>query len=112
MTTIRDQVKGIQREVGTGELLPDRGAQLLMMATALVGNVNDEIRAADSDYAFVRLGYLDAGDAATHAKIRAETTTEFARRQEARDTAVLLKELIGSLKYFIRLQTEEIRMTR
>ena len=84
----------------------------MMMATALIGNVLDEIRLADAVYASVLLTCLDSSDKASHAKIRAETTSAYARRQEARDARVLLVEMIASLKYFLRVKTEEMRLAR
>ena len=53
-----------------------------------------EIRAADAAYASVLLVCLDSEERANRAKIRAEITPEFQRRQEARDTKDLLRELI------------------
>lgn len=110
--TVRDHIKAIQAEVGHADLLPDRGAELLMMAVALIGNVADEIRKADSVYANVLLSCLESEDRANRAKIRAETTQAYSRKREARDTKELLLELIASLKYFLRIKTEEMRLTR
>jgi hypothetical protein len=112
MATIRGQIFKIQDEVGTGDVLPERGAVLLMMSTALLGNVLDEIREADMAFNVVRLACLDAEEKANRAKIRAETTVEYARKRAARDTRSLLDGLIASLKYHIRLQTEELRLSR
>ena len=112
METVRDHIRAIQAEVGRGDVLPTRGNELLMRATALLGNVTDEIRAADAAYASVLLVCLDSEERANRAKIRAEITPEFQRRQEARDTKDLLRELIASLKYFLRSQQEEMRLSR
>src|SRR5689334_5369313 len=98
--TVRDLVRQMQQEIrNTSDLLPTRAAELLLKLTALMGNVNDEIRQADHAYAVVLLRFLEADEAANRAKIRAETSLEYVRRREARDTKELLVELVRSLKY-------------
>ena len=91
------------------DLLPQRASELLMTATALIGNVNHEIRDADAQFNLVLLECLKAEDKANRARIVAETTPAYARRREARDTLTLLTELIRSLKVFIKAQSEELR---
>ena len=76
----------------------------------MIGNVNDEIRVADMDFAVVLLKYLDGEEAANRARIRAETTPEFQRKREARDCKELVVELIRSLKFYLRAQEEEMRL--
>ena len=111
--TIRDMVRQAQREVrDTPDLLPDRAAELLNILSSLLGNVNDEIREADAEYARVLLAHLESEEAANRAKIRAETTPAFQRKREARDTKELCIELIRSLKYFLRAKEEEMRLAR
>jgi hypothetical protein len=108
--TVRSLIKSAQREIGAGELLPQRAAELLGQLTALMGNVNDEIRDADMEYATVLLRHLEGEEAANRAKIRAETTPEYQRKREARDAKELVVELIRSLKYVLKAQTEEMRL--
>jgi hypothetical protein len=111
--TVRELVKSYQREIQqTNDLLPDRAAELLMQLTALMGNVNDEIREADSEYAITLLHLLDTEKKANRARIRAEISAEFRRKQEARDTKELVIELTRSLKYFLRAKSEEMQMAR
>jgi hypothetical protein len=112
MATIRNMVKSIQREVMTGELHPERASQLLLQATALLGNCAEEIRAAEHEYAVVLLKHLDGEEAANRAKIRAETSPEYLRKREARDTREVLVEMIRSIKYMLRAQEEEMRLAR
>lgn len=108
--TIRGMVRLIQVEVrDTPDLLPDRAAELLNKLTALLGNLNDEIRAAELEYAQVLLTHLDSAEAANRAKIRAETSPAYQRKREAKDTKELAIQLIGSLKYYLRAKTEEYR---
>lgn len=111
--SVRDLVKSYQREIQqTSDLLPDRAAELLMQLSALVGNVLDEIREADSEYAVTLLHFLDTEKKANRAKIRAEISPEFRRVREARDTQKLIEELTRSLKYFLRAKSEEMQMAR
>lgn len=106
--TVRGLVRGIQIEImDTPDLLPDRAAELLNKLAALSGNINDSIREHDLAYSQVLLKFLDADEAANRATIRAETTPEYRRKREARDTLTLAKDLIGSLKYYLRAKQDE-----
>ncbi len=111
--TVRGMVRQIQVEVrDTPDLLPDRAAHLLAKLSSLIGNCNDEIRDADMAYASVLLSRLESEEKANRAKIRAETTEEYRRKREARDTKELATELIRSLKYLLRSKEEEMRLAR
>lgn len=111
--TVRDLIKSIQIEIrDTADLLPSRAAELLTKLTALLGNCNDEIREADHAYAVVLLQFLESDEAANRAKIRAETSLQFVRKQEARNTKELVIELVRSLKYFLKAREEEMRLAR
>lgn len=113
MSTVRGFVREIQVEVrDTPDLQPDRASELMNRLTALLGNINDEIREADCLYAGVLLQHLESEDAANRAKIRAETTPAYQRKREARDTKELAVEIIRSLKYFLRSKEEEMRLAR
>lgn len=111
--TVRELVKGYQREIQqTADLQPDRAAELLMKLSALMGNVLDAIREADSEYAVTLLHYLDTEAKANRARIRAEISPEFRRKQEARDTEKLVVELTRSLKYYLKAKQDEYAMSR
>ena len=110
--TVRGYIKEIQVEIReSADLQPDRAAELLNRLSSLIGNCNDEIREADAAFAVVLLKHLESEEAANRAKIRAETTPEFQRKREARDTRDLAVELMRSLKYFLKVKTEEMRMS-
>jgi len=94
------------------ELQPNEAANVLNHMTALLGNISEEIREADHDYACVLLKCLESEESANRAKIRAETSPEYLRKREARDTKELALEMIRSLKYFLRSKEEEMRLTR
>jgi hypothetical protein len=83
----------------------------LTKLTALLGNVLDEQREADAAFNVVLLKHLETEEAASRAKIRAETTAEYHRKREARDVHELTVELIRSLKMFIKGRAEEMRLT-
>jgi hypothetical protein len=110
--TIREMVAAAQVEMRDTDLQPERAAVLLAKLTALIGNVNAEIREAEVAYAVVLLKHLDGEEAANRAKIRAETTPEFMRKREARDTKELVTESVRSLKYILRAAEEEMRLSR
>lgn len=110
--TVREMVKQMQTEIRDTDVSPMRAAELLTKLTALVGNCNDEIRKADHHYAMILLTCLESDEAANRAKIRAETTNEYQRKREARDTKELVVELIRSLKYQLRAAEEEMRLAR
>jgi hypothetical protein len=109
--TVRDMIHAIQVEVRESDLQPDRAADLLNTLTALLGNVNDEIREADLEYAQRLLQFLDSEDKANRARIRAETTPEYQRKRQARDVKELALEMIRGLKYYLRAKEEELRVT-
>jgi hypothetical protein len=109
--TIRDMVHEIQLEVRAGNLMPARAADLLGMLTALLGNVNDEIMEADAEFATVLLTCMDS-EGKNRARIVAETTPAYRRRQIARNTKELVTEMIGSLKYIQRAAEAEMRLSR
>jgi hypothetical protein len=112
-TTVRDLVRDIQREIGdTPDLSPERARVLLNDTTRLIGNCNTEIREADAAYASRLLACLDSEEKANRAKILAETSPEFARKREARDTKELVVEMSRSLKYYLRSLEEEMRLAR
>lgn len=111
--SVRELVRAYQKEIQqSNDLQPDRAAEILMKLTALFGNCADEIRAADSEYAVTLLHYLDTEAKANRARIRAEISPEYRRKQEARDMKELVVELSRSLKYFLKVKEEEMRMAR
>lgn len=111
--TVREMVRLMQLEIREAtDLQPDRACEFLNRLTSLIGNCNEEIRDADAQYAGVLLQFLDSEARANRAKIRAETTPEYARKREARDTKELAQEMIAAMKYYLRSKQEEMRLTR
>ena len=111
--TVRNMIGEIQREaLSPQDMTPDRAAELLVRLTALLSNVNEEIREAEFLYAQVLLSCLASDEAANRAKIRAETTPSYLRKREARDTKELALELARSLKYFLKAKSDELQLSR
>lgn len=108
--TVRDLVRDMQREIRDTDLQPERATELLNKLSALMGNCNDEIREADMAFNVTLMRHLDGEEAANRAKIRAQTTPEYRRLREAKDTKDLVVELCRSLKYYLRAKFEEMRM--
>ncbi|MEK6882162.1 MAG: hypothetical protein AABY22_21270 [Nanoarchaeota archaeon] len=105
-------IYSVQSEIADGELLPDRAAELLTQLSALIGNINDEIRKRDVEYSHILLKWLETEEKANRAKIKAECSPEYLVKREARDTKELALELIRSLKYFLRSKEEEFRVSK
>lgn len=110
--TVRDLVKSAQAEIRKGDLTPGQASDLLAQLTSLLSTVLEEIRESDMAYNGVLLTFLDSEDAANRARIRAMTTPEYARMREARDTQIVLMELIRSLKIILKALTAEMGLTR
>ena len=110
--SIREQVKKIQDEVrDTSDLFPARASELLMTLSALLGNINDEIKKREIEYNKVLLGFLDSNEKANRAKIRADISPEYKNKMEARNTKELAIELMRSLKYYLRAKGDEYQHT-
>jgi len=102
----------MQTEMRLTTLEPERVSELLGKATALIGNCSDEMREADVHYNIVLLRYLDADEAANRARIRAETSPEYLRKRQAKDTKELVIEMVRSLKEISRAKREEMQLSR
>jgi len=107
--TIRELIKNKQDEILEGDLLPGRASEILIELSALLGNINDEIRTRDVLYSKVLLGFLESEEKANRAKIKAETTEEYENKCRARDAKELALELIRGLKYYLRAKDEEYK---
>lgn len=109
--SVREQIAAYQTEL-LQDLVPVRAREILVQLTALYGFCLKEVREADHAYAVVLLRFLDADEAASRAKIRAETSLEYLRKREANDTTEVVLESIRSLKAMLRSVEEEMRLAR
>jgi hypothetical protein len=105
-------VKSIQAEIRDNELPANRAAALVTKLAALLGNVGDEIRSAEMSFNYVYATLLASDGTAARAKVQAQTSPEYLRLREAKDTRELVEQLIGSLKYLIRVAESEMRLSR
>ncbi len=110
--TVRGMVMGIQRECLAGNMQPDRTRELLIQATALIGNANAEVHRTEIVYNRVLLKHLDGEEAANRATIRAKTTDEYGELHEARNIKELCLELKRSLSKVLTSIDEEMRLAR
>lgn len=110
--TVRERVRKIQADLRDGALTPDMAREALVQLTALSGNVSDEQRAADHEYKLVLLGAMRTEEKANRARIVAETTPQYLRAREAKDTANLVIEMIRSCRAYLRSLDEEMRLAR
>lgn len=108
--TIRERITEYQNEIVKGDLLPGRASEILVELSALVGNVNDEIRTRDIEYSKILLKHYEQEATANRAKIKAETTPEYEAKRIARDTKELAVEMCRSLKFFLKAKGEEYEM--
>ena len=111
--TVRDHVKAIQTEMRACVDIPgDRASEMLNQATALLGNCLEELRHADQAYKQILLHCLRTAEKANRAKIEAETSPQYGRFMEARDTVKLTEQMIISLRSYMRNKEAEMRMSR
>lgn len=110
--SIRERIRKIQVELRDGALTPDMARESLVTLTAMLGNVADEMRAADADYKRVLLDAMRSESKANRARIVAETSPEYARAREAKDTERLVVEMMRSCRAYLRSLDEEMRLAR
>lgn len=110
--SVRERVREVQKLLRAGSPTPDQVREALVTVTALLGNVNDELREADHEYKLVLLGCLQGDEAANRARIRAEVTPQYVRAREAKDTRDLVVELIRSSKTYLRSLDTEMQLSR
>ena len=111
-TELYERISVIQTKLANEALTPDLARQSLMRLTSLLGLVNDELRRADHEYKLVLLGCMAGGEPANRARIRAEVSEQYQRAREAKDTSVLVTELVRSCKGYLRSLDEELRLAK
>ena len=108
--SVRERLAEIQREMLT-DLPPARARELLVLLTAAYYECMEASRKADHAYSIILLKFLEADEAASRAKIRAETSLEYVDRQAWRDLLKFVEESIRSLKASMRSAQEEMRLS-
>lgn len=110
--TVPERIRKIQGDLRDGALTPDMAREHLVTLTALMGNCNDEQRAADHEYKVILLRFLSGEEAANRARIKAECSSEYLRARECKDVRDLVVEMIRSCKAYLRSLEEEMRLAR
>jgi hypothetical protein len=110
LVTIRDRIKAIQVKLRDVKLTPALAREAVMSLTALGGNVADEERDAELAYKRVLNEAMEKHEKANRARIEAETSEEYARYRQARDTAHLVDQLVISCRGYLRSLDTEMRM--
>lgn len=110
--TVRDMVKAIQVELRDEDVSPVQARAHLVTLTALIGNCNKEALDADMDFNKRLLAEMNQDGPANRAKIRAQTSAEYARAREAKDTRDLVIEMVRSLKTVLRSVDSEMSLQR
>lgn len=105
--TVRENIKDYQKEIQTTELHPVRAAEILVELSALLGNINDELKNAQMSFNRHLLDTLNDVPVASKAKIQAETSHEYERLLEVKGTEKVALEMMRSLKYYIKEKREE-----
>jgi hypothetical protein len=110
--TVRSLIREMQVEVRESDLTPDRAAELLTKLAALYGNVLDECRRTELAFHSIVRAYLsEDGLAVNKAELLAKGSPEFEEWRIAKDTETLTKQLLSSLKAFLRAKADEMRFT-
>ena len=107
--TIRDRIKAIQVNLRDHAVTPALAREHLMTLTALLGNVTAEQADADIAYKRVILKHFEIEQAASRARMHAETTEEYRRYLEARNLHELVIEMIRSCKRYLESLDDELR---
>jgi hypothetical protein len=110
--SVRERIKAVQKQLRDGAITPDMARESLVHLTALMGNVNDEQRSADADYKLVLLECMRSESKANRARIVAETSPQYLRAREAKDTATLVTEMVRSCRAYLRSLDTEMQLTR
>jgi uncharacterized NAD(P)/FAD-binding protein YdhS len=110
--SVRDRIRRTQRTLRDGSLTPSVVRECLMELTALTGNVAEEQREADYAFKLILLAALQTHSKANRARIEAETSPEYVRAREAKDTADLVTELMRSCRTYLRSLDTEMELAR
>jgi hypothetical protein len=106
---IRDLIRRYNEEILNHDLTPDRASEILVEVSALVGNINDEIKKTEMAYNNLLLSYLESEPKANRAKIKVDCSPENESKIEARNTMMSADYLIKSLKYYLRTKESEYK---
>lgn len=112
MSSIRERIAEISRELVGGDVLPSVVRSSELTLSALLGNVGKERREAEMDYRLKFMEIRRQCRAASHAKIEAEATPEYARLLEAKGVEHEVEQLIITCRGYLRSLDSEMRLSR
>ena len=110
--SVRDLLAKIRREVIAGNLTPARTGEVAAQLSALLGNIGDELRAAEMAYNAIYAQLLDEVGKANRAEIKAKLTPEYERLLEAKSAEHVTLEMIRSLRRLQDTHINEMRLSR
>jgi hypothetical protein len=110
--TTRQIVTEIQVECRDTEVLPLRASEMLTTLTAIMGNINDELKDADLAYNVKYLELFRIHEAANRARLFANVTSEYAKQRDAKNLQEEAKQLVITLRQVLRTHSDEMRMAR
>lgn len=105
--SIREMINGYKSEMLSKNLVPQRAAEILNQASALLGNINDEILRTDVAYNVVLEECLNTEEKANRALIRAKCTDEYREMMVAKNTEKEATAIIRAIKYFLKVKERE-----
>ena len=111
MPSVTELVNTYKNQVFKGNLSGQEAAEILIALSALLGNINQEIRERQQKYIQALRELLEMESTVAKAKIISMATPEWLMLQESKDQKEVTLELVRSLKYFIRSLKDEIEMS-
>lgn len=112
MRELRDQIHRVLELSAQPDRAPHEMADLLVQLTALYASLSEEVITREFRYKSVLKAWHEKEQAASRAKIQAETTPEYREWKEAVTLEKALVEHIRSLKKGLDVRNNERWMTR
>lgn len=110
--SVRDLITKIRREVIAGGLSDLRVGEVAAQLSALLGNIDEEGRAAEMAYNRIFAKCLDEHEKVNRAEVQAKLTPEYERLREAQGTEKVTLEMIRSLRRLQDTAREQMRLQR
>lgn len=114
MPTITEQINAYRNEILNKNPGASRLAEILVQLSALSGNVADEIIEREYEYSEVYNLATDLTEnnkpiSAAKAEIKAMVSKEYLAYQKAKAVGKMVDQMIGSIKYLIKVKENEYR---
>ncbi|MCK9370811.1 hypothetical protein M0R04_12955 [Candidatus Dojkabacteria bacterium] len=111
--TIRELINEYRNKlVDASSLSPDVASRTLVELTALIGNLNEEILKRKIAFNDKKLAYMIEIKSVAKAQVMAETSPEYIAYEEVKMSLDLMKEMIRGLKYYLRSQEDEYKLSK